>query len=105
MNLQKRLNVSTADLKEKRVSNFVDSAKSESESVIRAHEQKIRELENELENVMDLGDDTTLSIANRISKTNPLAFIRRIHELKLEIHDQKETLALIKATHDELFSE
>lgn len=97
------LDIDSKELKTKRISNFVLDAQAHSETIIRTKEVELRNLENQLERVMDLGDDTTLSIANRVSKADPRETMVKIFKLKIEIKQVKEDLEVLRATHNELF--
>ena len=63
------------------------------------------DLEKKLERTMDLGDDTTLSIANRISKANPKEVVRDIFNLRIQIKAVKEDLNEMRQAYAEYFPE
>lgn len=97
------LDVDSKELKTKRISSFVADAEAHSQSIIAQKEMQLRELQNQLDKVMDLGDDTTLSIANRVSKANPMQTMATIHDLSIKIKTVEDDLKIMKETHESLF--
>lgn len=101
----KNLNITNAELKTKRVSSFVDDARDNAKMFITMKEMELRELEKKLERTMDLGDDTTMSIANRISKADPKEVVKDIFNLRIQIRDVKADLDEMRAAYSEYFPE
>ena len=101
----KNLNVTSSELKTRRVSSFVYDARDNAKMFITMKEMELRDLEKKLERTMDLGDDTTLSIANRISKANPKEIVRDIFNLRIQIKAVKEDLNEMRQAYAEYFPE
>ena len=68
-------------------------------------EMELRDLEKKLERTMDLGDDTTVSIASRISKADPKEVVRDIFNLRIQIKAVKEDLNEMREAYTEYFPE
>lgn len=101
----KNLNVTNAELKTKRVSSFVEDARDNAKMFITMKAMELRDLEKKLERTMDLGDDTTMSIANRISKADSKEVVREIFNLRIQIKDTKEDLAEMRKAYNDYFPE
>lgn len=101
----KNLNVSTQELKTKRVSSFVADARDNAKMFITMKEMELRNLEKKFEQTMDLGDDTTTSIANRISKADAKQVVKDMLNLRIQIRDTKADLEEMRAAFAEYFPE
>lgn len=97
------LNLSNDALKTQRIQRFVADASDFSEMLIKKKEMQVREIENAIEKASDLGDDTTLSIANRVSNTNAKELMVQLHTLNFQLSLAQQELEVMRAYHTELF--
>lgn len=101
----KNLNVSNAELRTKRISSFVEDTRDNAKMFITTKKMELRDLEKKLERTMDLGDDTTTSIANRISHADSKEVSRNIFTLCIQIKQVKDDLAVMEEAYNEYFPE
>lgn len=99
------LNVSTSELKTQRVGNFIKNSKDYSNMLLSTKEMQVRQLENDFERTRDLGDDTTMSIASRISKADPKEVMTNLHKINVELQQARQELEWMKQLHAELYPE
>jgi hypothetical protein len=108
MNLQsfeKALNASAADLRQTRVSNFVKNAKADADLLIQTKERTIRQMEDRLSSLLDLGEDNTMSIAKKVQNVNTNQLMSKIYQLSVDIELAKQDLEIMKKVNAQLFPE
>lgn len=102
---EKALNADAKTLRQSRVANFVENAKSDAILLIQQKERAIREMEDKLSNLLDLGEDTTISIAQKVQNVNTKDMMAQIYQLSVDIELARQDLEIMRKVHSQLFPE
>lgn len=104
-NLKQQLNLSADALREVRVCNFCETAEANAKMLISEQECKIRNLKSKRENILDLGDDSTTAIAQKITRINSRELMEDVFEIGYEIRMEEIKLASMKNDYNILFGD
>ena len=102
---EKALNADSKTLRQSRVANFVKNAESDATLLIQQKEREVREMEDRLSTLLDLGEDTTISIAQKVQKVDTKQLMEEIYQLSVDIEYAKMDLEIMKKVNKQLFPE
>lgn len=101
--LKKQLNLSAEDLREVRVSNFCETAQSNALSQILSLQNEIRNLISRRESLLDLNDDSTTTIANKLRGVDSEELMQSVFDLGFSIREKERRLSAMKEDYEILF--
>lgn len=97
------LNASAAELRKSRVANFVQNAKSDAELILKDKERSIRDMEDKLARLLDLGEDQTISIASKIKDIDTKEMMKEVYQLGVDIELERQDLKIMQDLFNSLF--
>lgn len=99
------LNASNENIKKARVQNVVRTTAALSKQKIEEKLAKLRTLENDFENMMDLSPDNSFDLNSALKNFNPTEFVDDLYNFAMEMYDLQEKIQIATNIHNALFPE
>lgn len=100
---QKIIGANEKSLRETRVKNTVRNAEAASRQRVEAEKQKFRNLQSQLEDLLDLGATNTMDIATHLKGFNADEFVDRLYPTVLKMAIKAREVAIMIGVHNTLF--
>lgn len=102
-NFSKLLNASDEQIKQARVLNVVRTTASISKQKVESKLTELRELENQIESLMDLCPDSSIDLNSNLKRFNPTEFVDDLYEYAIEIFELYQRVNVGIKIHNSLF--
>lgn len=104
-NFSKLLNASDEQIKQARVLNVVRTTSSISKQRVESKLTELRELENQIESLMDLCPDSSVDLNSNLKKFNPSDFVDNLYDYAIELFELYQKVIVGINIHNALFPE
>lgn len=101
--IEEIVGASNKDLKDSRISSALKNMASVSEQKIQNKIVDYRNKRMQFDSLLDLGDDTTMDIATKIRKIDPIKFTEEINNAAEELVILAKSISIDVVVHNQLF--